>query len=109
MMCCNRLVAALNLIYPTIPHQRCSFHKLRNLWHSIQTLHAMTSHQRQTFKLSLIHKVQAIFYASNDIQARSLYDEMSMHYGETQANFATRLAGYHCLFQGSQTISQLAS
>jgi len=25
------LIAALNLLYPNIPHQRCTFHKLRNL------------------------------------------------------------------------------
>jgi transposase-like protein len=30
------LIAALNFIYLTIPHQRCAFHKLRNLWHTIQ-------------------------------------------------------------------------
>ena len=30
------LIAALNLIYPHIPHQRCLFHNLRNLWCDIQ-------------------------------------------------------------------------
>lgn len=85
------LIAALNLIYPSIPHQRCSFHKLRNLWHSIQTPQAMTSHERHAFKRSLIQQVRAIFYASNEIEARSLYDEISMQYWETQASFVATL------------------
>jgi transposase-like protein len=57
------LIAALNWLYPSIPHQRCLFHKLRNLRSAIQPLPTMTRDQAQTFKRDLMQQIQTIFAA----------------------------------------------
>lgn len=59
------LIAALNLLYPFIPHQRCLFHKLRNLRAAIQTTSDMTRAEVRTFKHNLMQQIQAIFAAAS--------------------------------------------
>ena len=68
------LRAALNYLYPHLPHQRCSFHKLRNLWHSIQVPDGLTRQERSAYKQHLLQPLQAIFYAKDDTQAIQLQD-----------------------------------
>ncbi len=63
------LIAALRLIYPHIPHQRCLFHKLRNLWQAIRPPTTLTREETQAFKRTLLHQVQAVFYASSPDEA----------------------------------------
>lgn len=59
------LIAALNLMYPHSPHQRCLFHKLRNLRSAIQVPTAMTRDEARAFKRDLMHQIQAIFAATS--------------------------------------------
>lgn len=69
------LRATLDYLYPHIPHQRCVFHKLRNLWHSIHVPDGLTRQERKDFKLHLLQPVQAIFQAEDEHQATQLRDD----------------------------------
>ncbi len=68
------LVAALNLMYPYIPHQRCLFHKLRNLWHAIRPPANLPRDQLLAFKRTLLQQVQAVFYAATADEAAQRRD-----------------------------------
>lgn len=68
------LRSALDYLYPHIAHQRCAFHKLQNLWNSIQTPEGLTRQERTDFKLQLLHPLQAIFYADDEPDATYLRD-----------------------------------
>lgn len=57
------LMAALDLMYPQTPHQRCLFHKLRNLRSSIRLPADMPRADAQAFKHSLMQQIQVIFAA----------------------------------------------
>ena len=85
------MIAALNQIYPHIPHQRCAFHKLRNLWHAIQTPEGLSRAERTTFKLTLLRQAQALFYAQDDAQALILRDQIVQTYSLTQPDFVATL------------------
>lgn len=85
------LIAALNLIYPTIPHQRCSFHKLRNLWHSIQIPDGLTHDQRRQFKRDLLQQAQTIFYAHDATEAEAIQHALIQQFQDTQPQFADTL------------------
>jgi hypothetical protein len=66
------LRAALDLIYPHIPHQRCLFHKLRNLWHSIQTPPDVSPQQRRLLKSQLLQLILPIAEATDAQEAQQL-------------------------------------
>lgn len=68
------LRAALDYLYPHIPHQRCLFHKLQNLWHSIQTPDGLTRQEQTDFRRQLLQPLQAIFYADDEAEATHLRD-----------------------------------
>lgn len=68
------LVAALRLMYPHIPHQRCLFHKLRNLWHAIRPPTNLTRDEAQAFKRTLLQQAQTVFYASTADEAAQRRD-----------------------------------
>jgi putative transposase len=68
------LVAALRLMYPHIPHQRCLFHKLRNLWHAIRPPTNLTRDEAQTFKRTLLQQGRMVFYASTADEAAQRRD-----------------------------------
>lgn len=55
------LMAALRLMYPHIPHQRCLFHKLRNLWPAIRPSTTLTRDEAQAFKRTLLQQARAVF------------------------------------------------
>lgn len=59
------LMAALNLLYPFIPHQRCLFHKLRNLRSAIHLPSALDRDEARRFKRDLMQQLQTIFAASS--------------------------------------------
>jgi len=69
------LRATLDYLYPHIPHQRCAFHKLRNLWHSIHVPDGLTRQERTDFKLRLLQPIQAIFHAEDEHHATQLRDD----------------------------------
>lgn len=59
------LMAALDGLYPQIPHQRCLFHKLRNLRAAIQIPSGMTRAEARTFKHDLMRHIQTVFAATS--------------------------------------------
>lgn len=85
------LIAALNYLYPNIPHQRCIFHKLRNLWHSIQTPQDLTSQQKQDFKLDILQQAQSIFYAQDATQAAHIQQSLIQKFQSSQPQFVDTL------------------
>jgi len=85
------LIAALNLLYPTVPHQRCSFHKLRNLWHSIQVPDGLSRDERQELKRDILQHAQAVFYAKDTREAEDIYRTLIQKFQHTQAKFVDTL------------------
>lgn len=63
------LIAALQLMYPHIPHQRCLFHKLRNLWQAIRTPVNLSREPLKAFKRALFQQVQTVLFAPTALQA----------------------------------------
>ena len=53
------LIAALNYLHPHVPHQRCAFHKLRNLRQSIHIPEALPSGQARQFKQRILQPIRA--------------------------------------------------
>jgi transposase-like protein len=85
------LIAALNFIYPHIPHQRCLFHKLRNLWHAIQTPEGMLREDKKELKRELIQQVAEVFYASTPEEAYQLRDAFCSQWQDTQPEMVATL------------------
>lgn len=85
------LRAALDYLYPHIPHQRCAFHKLRNLWHSIQVPDGLTKQERLDYKVQLLQPIQAIFYAEDETEARQLRDAFVQSFEHQQPDFVAIL------------------
>ncbi len=61
-------------MYPHLPHQRCLFHKLRNLWQAIRPPMALSRDEAHAFKRTLLQQAQAVFYASSADEAAHLRD-----------------------------------
>lgn len=85
------LIASLNYLYPNIPHQRCIFHKLRNLWHSIQTPQNFTPQQKQDFKLDIIQQAHSIFYAQDATEAAHIQQTLIQKFQSSQSQFVATL------------------
>ena len=85
------LIAALNFFYPHIPHQRCLFHKLRNLWQAIQTPDGMSRDYKKEFKRELIQQVAEVFYAATPEEAHQLRDAFCEQWQDTQPEMVTTL------------------
>ena len=85
------LIAALNLMYPKIPHQRCLFHKLRNLWQAIQTPEGLSRKEKQDFKRDIIQQAAEIFYAETLAHAQELRDAFCQQWQDTQADLVATL------------------
>jgi transposase-like protein len=78
------LRAALTLIYPHIPHQRCLFHKLRNLWQATQVPEHLSRPEARAFKQTLIRQLQAVFFTSDTDEAARLRDEFCLQWRDQQ-------------------------
>lgn len=85
------LIAALNFLYPNIPHQRCAFHKLRNLWQAIQPPDELSAKEKRQFKRQIIQQATQIFHADNVAQAQQIRDKIISDYADTQAKFVATL------------------
>ena len=85
------LIAALNLIYPHIPHQRCLFHKLRNLWQAIQIPDGMKRHEAQQLKRNIIQQAAVIFRAQTAPAALQLPDAFCQQWQLTQPKLVASL------------------
>jgi len=85
------LRAALDLIYPHIPHQRCLFHKLRNLWTSIQAPSNLTRKARRDFKREVLQFVLPLLDLADEDEARQLRDTLCETWKDLQATFVETL------------------
>ena len=85
------LIAALNYLHPHVPHQRCAFHKLRNLWQNIQVPEALPSGQARQFKQRILEPIRAIFEAKDRREATELRDAFCRTYAKTQSNLVATL------------------
>jgi transposase-like protein len=85
------LRAALDWIYPHIPHQRCLFHKLRNLWHSIQTPPDLSPQQRRLWKSQLLQCILPIFEAADAQDAQQLCNALCQMWQATQPKLVATL------------------
>jgi putative transposase len=85
------LRATLDLLYPKIPHQRCTFHKLQNLWHAIQVPEVLTLQERIDYKLKLLQPIQAIFYAEDEAEAIQLRDSFICVFVQKQPELVATL------------------
>lgn len=97
-------MAALNVIYPHIPHQRCLFHKLRNLWNAIQPPPQASRSQVRTFKQDLIRQIKTIFFAPAAAAAQQLCDDFCQRFHATQPQVVETLRrdwqdsiAFHCV------------
>lgn len=85
------LIAALNFIYPMIPHQRCAFHKLRNLWHTIQAPDHLSRQDKRQFKRDILQQAQAIFYAHHSQEEHDIQQQLIHQFQHTQPKFVETL------------------
>jgi len=90
------LMAALERIYPHVPHQRCLFHKFRNLWQAIVLPVPMDSLAARAFKRQLMQSLKAIFYAPTQMEAIRRRDDFCRQWATTQpALVACLLRDWH--------------
>ena len=85
------LIAALNYVHPHVPRQRCVFHKLRNLWQSIQVPESLSHRQSRQFKGRLLQPIRAIFEAKDWREATELRDVFCKHLANTQPDLLNTL------------------
>jgi len=85
------LIAALNLLYPHIPHQRCTFHKLRNLYTAIQAPPDVSRQEARQFKRDLLRQIQPIFDAQNVQAAEKIRDKLCEQWHSTQPKWVKTL------------------
>ena len=85
------LIAALNYLHPHVPRQRCIFHKLRNLWQSIQVPESLSSWQDRQFRQRLLRPIRAIFEAKDSREATELRDAFCRTFAKTQADLVATL------------------
>lgn len=85
------LRAALDLIYPHIPHQRCLFHKLRNLWTSIQSPANLSPEKRRDLKREVLQSVLPLLDVHNEDAARQLCDTLCETWKVSQPKFVETL------------------
>jgi len=78
------LVAALGLLYPSIPHQRCLFHKLRNLRAAIQVPPTLSREEARAFKRAVMQQLQTIFAAASPHAMAQLRDAFAHHWQSRQ-------------------------
>jgi transposase-like protein len=85
------LRAALDLIYPHIPHQRCLFHKLRNLWHSIQIPPELSPQERRLLKSQLLQLIAPILEAADPQAAQQVCDALCRMWQANQPKLVATL------------------
>ena len=85
------LIAALNYLHPHVPRQRCAFHKLRNLWQSIQVPETLSSGQARQFKQRLLKPIRDVFEAESSQKASEIRDAFCQANGHTQPDLVATL------------------
>lgn len=85
------LTAALNWLYPLVPHQRCVFHKLRNLHSAIRTPPTMKPAEARAFKQIVMQHIQAIFAAASPQAMTHQRDAFVRHWQAQQPEVVATL------------------
>lgn len=85
------LRAALDYLYPHIPHQRCRFHKFRNLWHSIRVPDGLSSSATRHFKQQYLVQLYPIFDAADANEATRLRDAVTAKWADQQPQLVATL------------------
>ena len=84
--------AALQVMYPHIPHQRCLFHKFHNLWHAIRPPANLPRQALLAFKRTLFQQVRTVFYASSPLQATQRRDAFCTQWQTDQPELVASLS-----------------
>jgi len=82
---------SLNLLDPLLPHQRCLFHKLRNLRSAIQPAPHMTRDELRPFKHDLMQHLPTIFAAPSPQAMKRQRDDFVRHWPTQQPALAATL------------------
>lgn len=85
------LIAALQYIYPHVPHQRCLFHKLRNLYAAIDVPEHTAPADRIAAKRRLMKQLKAIYAADTLTDANALRDAFRQQWQARQPRLVTTL------------------
>lgn len=85
------LIAALRYIHPHIPHQRCVFHKLRNIWQAIGVPDDLERKPARRLRLTIIQQAAAIYRASTRELAVALFDAFRQRWREDQPKMVETL------------------
>ena len=78
------LEAALERVYPHIPHQRCVFHKLRNVWQAIVIDDTLSREQAFALRLKIARQAAAVFRAPDQQTALERLDAFRDQFAATQ-------------------------
>lgn len=87
----NALMGVLDRLYPQVPHQRCLFHKLRNLWQAIRPPEGLSAGQIRTFKRPLMRQLRALFQAPTLLAALHLREAFCRQWATTQPELVASL------------------
>lgn len=85
------LMTVLQRIYPHIPHQRCLFHKLRNLWQAMVVPPAWPKARVRACKASLLNSIRTMLNAPFERDAVRLRDDFCRQWATTQPKLVDTL------------------
>lgn len=85
------LIAALNPMFPQIPHQRCLFHKLRNSWSAIQSPPTLSPLEARHFKCALLRQLQTVFEAPSASETLRRRDAFAQQWHTRQPHLVATL------------------
>ena len=78
------VIAALKDLFPDVPHQRCIFHKLRNILQAISFPEDITPQERRDLSLRIIRQAQRIWQAPTLNEALKRYHRFCHQWQPTQ-------------------------
>lgn len=78
------LEQARRTVYWDVPFQRCTFHKLRNIWRDVVVPDHLEGEVARAYKRHLIRRAARIWYAPDEQQARRRQRDFCCEWGETQ-------------------------
>lgn len=104
------LTAALKLVYPHLPHQRCLFHKLRNRYHAIRLPVVLPRAEARTLKRELLDQAHAVLFAARRPQGpQRLLSALLGFAARTGGHALSPLGRVHRLLSRPCPFSQLAA
>lgn len=99
------LMAALRQAFAEVPHQRCVFHKLRNVWQAVVLPEGLSPNDRRAYRQKLIRQAARLWQAPTEAEAWRRYhtfcadwrDEQPAAVLTLQRQFADTLTFYTLL------------